>query len=50
MDLVLKNECDFQRAVSVLNGGATRPAPGPGGMQGTLNLKGNQADGPCRKA
>ena len=50
MDLVLKNECDFQRAVSVPNGGATRPVPRPGGVQGTLDLKGNQADGRCRKA
>jgi len=50
MDLVLKNECDFQRAVSVPNGGATRPVTRPGGVQGTLDLKGNQAGGRCRKA
>lgn len=50
MDLVLKNECDFQRAVSAPSGGAIRPVPRTGGVQGTRDLKGNQADGPCRKA
>lgn len=50
MDLVLKNECDFQRAVSAPSGGAIRPVPRTGGVQGTCDLKGNQADGPCRKA